>query len=84
MHRLLAELFDPETSYEYEPPDIHGTLRALVLDQKFASLELGLVDASVAVMAERRRIFRALTIDREDFAPPRVGERLEIKLEIVP
>lgn len=84
MHRLLEEIFDPATAYEYEPPDIHDILRALVFDRKFASLELGIVDASVAVVAERRRIYRVLTIDRDDFGPLRVGDRFELELELVP
>lgn len=51
---------------------------------KFTSLELGLVDATVAAVAERRRVHRILTIDREDFIPLRVGERFTKPLEIVP
>ena len=84
MHRLIEEIFDPQTSYEYEPADLHDILRARVLDMKFTSLELGLVDATVAAVAERRRVHRILTLDREDFIPLRVGERFTKPLEIVP
>jgi predicted nucleic acid-binding protein len=84
MHRLLAELFDPETSYEYEAVDAQDLLRALVFDRKFHDLELGLVDAVVATVAERRRIHRVLTTDRDDFEPLRVGERFSVRLEVVP
>jgi predicted nucleic acid-binding protein len=84
MHKLIAEIFDPETSYEFEPADAQDVLRARVIDAKFADLELGLVDASVATVAERRRVYRVLTIDRDDFEPLRVGDRFTIRLEIVP
>lgn len=84
MHKLLAEIFDPETSYELEAPDTQDMLRAATIDAKFAALELGLVDASVAVVAERRRIHRILTIDRDDFEPLRIGEKFNIRLELVP
>jgi predicted nucleic acid-binding protein len=84
MHALIAEIFDPATSYEFEPPDTQDMLRAATIDAKFADLELGLVDASVAVVAERRRVHRVLTIDRDDFAPVRVGEKFNIRLELIP
>src|SRR5262245_35166891 len=75
MHRLLREIFEAETTYEYEPPESTDILRALILDTKFHDLELGLVDASVAAVAERRRVYRILSIDHDDFTPLRVGER---------
>jgi len=84
MHKLIAEIFDPETSYEFEPADAQDILRSKMIDAKFRDLELGLVDSSVASVAERRRIYRVLTIDRDDFEPVRVGERFTIRLEIVP
>lgn len=84
MHQLIGEIFDPETTYEYEPPDTHDILRARLIDAKFADLELGLVDATVAAVAERRRVHRVLTIDREDFGPLRVGERFNVRLDLVP
>jgi predicted nucleic acid-binding protein len=54
------------------------------LDQKFHDLEIGIVDGVVAALAERLRIYRLLTIDREDFGPLRIGERYTQHLEIVP
>lgn len=84
MLRLIAEIFDPKTSYEYEPADTEDVLRALVFDKKFADLELGLVDGTVAAVCERRRVLRVLTIDHADFGPLRVGERFNRRLELVP
>ena len=46
MRKLIVELFDPRTTYEYEfalPSDV---VRALELDAKFKELDLGLVDGA--------------------------------------
>ena len=53
MRQLIAELFDPETTYEYEPTEPTDVARAMELDVKFANLSLGLVDGVVAAVAER-------------------------------
>lgn len=42
MRRLIAEIFDPATRYEYEPPLPIDLIRALELDAKFGGLDLGL------------------------------------------
>jgi len=84
MRKLVTEIFDPETSYEYETAGPDDIARALYLDAKFHELELGLVDGTVAAVAERRRIFRVLTIDHADLGPLRVGERLNVRLDLVP
>ena len=84
MRALIAEIFDPATTYDFEataPPDL---VRALQIDAKFAGLKLGLVDGAVAAVAERRRILRILTTDRRDFLALRVGARWERRLELVP
>src|SRR6185312_13891320 len=46
------------------PADI---VRALELDAKFRQLEPGLVDGTVAAVAERWKVHRVLTIDRRHF-----------------
>jgi predicted nucleic acid-binding protein len=84
MRKLVAELFDPATTYEFEavlPTDI---VRALHFDAKFAALDLGLVDGTVAAVAERRRVYRILTTDHRDFGAIRVGERNDRPLSLVP
>ena len=84
MRKLIAEIFDPGTRYEYEvllPSDL---VRALELDAKFKKLDLGLVDGSVAAVAERRQVYRVLTTDRRDFGAIRVGPRFSRALELVP
>src|SRR5947209_8024314 len=83
MRKLIAEIFDPATRYEYESPLPFDLVRALELDARFANLNLGLVDGTVAAIAERRRI-RILTTDRRDFSAIRVGPRLSQVLELLP
>lgn len=84
MRMLVAEVFDPGTTYEYEPAAPADLVRALQLDHKFADLDLGLVDGFVAAVAERRRTYRILTTDRRDFGPLRVGARYRRALVLVP
>jgi predicted nucleic acid-binding protein len=84
MRRLIAEIFDPATRYEYELPLAADIARALELDAKFEHLGLGLVDGMVAAVAERRRVYRVLTSDRRDFSVVRVGPRLSRALELLP
>jgi predicted nucleic acid-binding protein len=84
MRRLIAEIFDPATRYEYELPIPSDVVRGLELDAEFKELDLGLVDGMVAAIAERRRIHRVLTTDRRDFAALRIGPRRSLALELLP
>jgi predicted nucleic acid-binding protein len=84
MRELIAEIFDPKTRYEYESPLPADLVRALELDAKFKDLNLGLVDGTVAALAERRGVYRVLTTDRRDFSTLRVGPRLSRALELLP
>ena len=84
MRKLVGEIFDPATRYEYELPLPSDMVRALELDARFAKLNLGLVDGTVAAVAERRHIYRVLTTDRRDFAAIRIGPRLTRALELLP
>jgi predicted nucleic acid-binding protein len=84
MRRLVAEIFDPGTRHEYELPLPSDIARSLELDARFAGLGLGLVDGTVAAVAERRRVYRVLTTDRRDFGAIRIGPRLAQPLELVP
>jgi predicted nucleic acid-binding protein len=84
MRKLIAEIFDPATRYEYELPLPSDLVRALELDTKFGDLNMGLVDGTVAAAAERRRVYRVLTTDRRDFSVIRVGHRFSQPLELLP
>ena len=84
MRKLVAEIFDPTTRYEYELPLPSDIVRALELDARFGKLNLGLVDGTLVAVAERRHVYRVLTTDRRDFAAIRVGPRLTRALELLP
>ncbi len=84
MRKLVAEVFDPGTRYDYEAPSPSDIARALELDARFASLKLGLVDGMVAAVAERREVYRVLTTDRRDLGVIRIGPRLTRALELLP
>ena len=84
MRKLIAEIFDPGTRYEYELPLPSDLVRALEIDAKFREMSLGLVDGTVAALAERRKVYRVLTTDRRDFSAIRVGQRFTQVLELIP
>jgi hypothetical protein len=58
MRQLVAEVFNPATTFEYHHATPEDILRAMQLDQKFHELEIGLVDGVVAAIGERLRIYR--------------------------
>ena len=84
MRKLIAEIFDPRTRYEYELPFPSDLVRALEFDAKFKKLNLGLVDGTVAAVSERRRVYRVLTSDRRDFGAIRVGPHFSRALDLLP
>ncbi|MBI4871761.1 MAG: type II toxin-antitoxin system VapC family toxin [Candidatus Riflebacteria bacterium] len=84
MRRLVADLLDPETTYELEPVLASDLARAVELDGKFADLGLGLVDAMVAAVAERRQVYRVLSTDRGDLGAVRVGLHYRQPLVLLP
>lgn len=83
-NKLIAEILDPGTTYELEPIIPGDLARAVELDRKFADLELGLVDGTVAAIAERRRVYRVLTTDRAHFTAIRVGANYRQALTPIP
>lgn len=84
MRKLVAEIFDPKTTYDFELSLPSDLVRALQIDAKFGQLGLGLVDGTVAAVAERRRTYRVLTTDRKDFGALRIGARWDRALQLVP
>lgn len=84
MRKLAAELFDAETTYEFEGSSPTDIVRALQIDAKFYELELGLVASVVAAVAERRHMYRVLTTDHRDFGVLRIGARYDRALTLVP
>jgi predicted nucleic acid-binding protein len=79
MHRLLQDL--ESGAYRYEPPTAADLCRALELDQKFKKVDLGLVDASIAALAERIGVLRVLTIDA-DLVVVRFGQHDRLCFEL--
>jgi predicted nucleic acid-binding protein len=84
MRKLVSEIFDVRTRYEYELPLASDIVRALEFDAKFKDLRMGLVDGTVAAVAERRQVYRVLTTDRRDFGAIRIGPRFTRALELLP
>lgn len=84
MRRLVGEMLDPATTYELEPVLPADLVRAMQLDAAFPKVKLGLVDAMVATVCERRGIPDVLTTDRRDFATVRIGPRLSKSLNMLP
>jgi predicted nucleic acid-binding protein len=84
MQRLVSEIFDARTTYEFEADQPADIVRALRIDAKFPNLGLGLTDGIVAAVAERRRVHRILTTDRRDFGVVRIGPRYDQALSLVP
>ena len=84
MRKLVGEIFDPEFRYQFEGATPADVARALVIDAKFADLELGLVDGMVAAIAERRGVYRVLTTDRADFGAIRIGPKYTRALTLLP
>ncbi len=84
MVRLVADILDPKSRYELELPTPADLARAIELDARFEQLRLGLVDGTVAAVAERRRVWRILTNDRTDFSTIRVGRRLDRAFDLLP
>ena len=84
MRKLIAEIFDPATRYEYALPVSSDLIRALEFDAKFKELDLGLVDGTVAALSERRKVYQVLTSDRRDFGAIRVGPHFSRALELLP
>ncbi len=55
-------------AYRLHHLDEHGLKRAAEIEQSYASLDLGLVDAAVMVTCERLGETKVATLDRRDFA----------------
>jgi predicted nucleic acid-binding protein len=84
MRKLIGEILDPHTRYELEPAAPQDLVRALEIDAKFENLRLGLVDGTVAAVAERRAVYRVLTTDDRDFSVVRVGSAYRQRLTLLP
>lgn len=57
-----------EEYFTYLPVDINDLKQALKVMARYQEVPLGLVDASIVVLAERYRIQKILTLDRRHFS----------------
>ena len=55
-------------AYQLARLEMSDVVRAAELADTYASLDLGIVDASVIALAERLRVAQVLTLDRRDFS----------------
>ena len=66
MAAFMADL--ARGAFTYAPPTLPLLLRAMEIDQAHAGLGLGLVDASIAALAEHIRVTRIATRDVRHFS----------------
>ncbi|HZL93292.1 MAG TPA: PIN domain-containing protein [Vicinamibacterales bacterium] len=71
-------------AFTYAPPAVDQLTRAMEIDQKYGDLGLGLVDASVVVLAEDLGIRRLATRDIRHFAAVRLRDGTPFELVVHP
>lgn len=71
-------------AFTYAPPSRDALKRAMVVDRRFADLELGLVDASIVVLAEDLGIRRIATRDVRHFSAVRLRDGSALDLAVQP
>lgn len=71
-------------AFTYAPPAIDHLLRAMDIDRRYDDLGLGLVDASVVVLAEDLGIRRLATRDVRHFAAVRLRDGSAFELVVRP
>lgn len=71
-------------AFTYAPPDADQLARAMDLDRRFADLGLGLVDASVVVLAEDLGLRRIATRDVRHFSAVRMRDGSAFELVVQP
>ena len=67
-------------AFTYAPPTVGQLARAMAVDDRFADLDLGLVDASIVALAESLGVRRLATRDVRHFAAVRLrgGQGFEL------
>lgn len=71
-------------AFTYAPPTRGDLLRAMTIDERYADLSLGLVDASVVALAETVGVRRIATRDVRDFATVRLQDGTALELVVHP
>jgi predicted nucleic acid-binding protein len=71
-------------AFTYAPPTVGQLARAMEVDQRFADLRLGLVDASIVALAESLGVYRLATRDVRHFAAARLRDGRSFELVVHP
>ena len=71
-------------AFLYAPPTEAQLTRALAIDAAYATLELGLVDASIVALAEELNVTRLATRDVRDFSAVRLDDGRPFDLVVSP
>ncbi len=82
MRSLVGEL--ARGAFTYAPPTFELLARAMEIDAQYADLRLGLVDASVAALAEQVGVYRVATRDVRHFAALRLRRGRAFELAVTP
>jgi hypothetical protein len=82
MHALVDDL--AAGAFTFAPPTLGVLQRAMAIDQRFANLGLGLVDASVVALAEDLAIRRIVTRDVRHFSAIRLRDGSAFDLVVQP
>ena len=82
MRALMADL--TRGAFTYAPPTLDQLARAMKVDEESAELELGLVDASIVVLAEELGVRRIATRDVRDFSAVRLRDGSSLDLVVQP
>ena len=70
-------------AFTYAAPTLPMLNRAMDIDRQYADLELGLVDASIAALAEELGVYRLATRDVRHFSAVRRGGK-HFELVVIP
>ena len=71
-------------AFTYAPPAVDQLSRAMEIDDRYSDLHLGLVDASIVVLAEDLGIRRILTRDVRHFSAVRLRDGSALELDAYP
>jgi len=71
-------------AFTLAPPSLDHLMRAMDLDERFADLGLGLVDASLVVLAEDLGVLRVATRDVRHLAAVRLSDGRSLELIVDP
>jgi predicted nucleic acid-binding protein len=82
MSAFVADL--SRGAFTYAAPTLSSLSRAMDVDRQYADLQLGLVDASIVVLAEELRVYRLATRDIRHFGAVRLRGGRSFDLVVQP